>query len=336
MIVYENEDIIRAVKTDMSVIPAHTLTFSENALYVAESVERDFNEMFETIGVNELAVFESTGMQIVYEGKSLKDLKDTVIEFFKKLWGKIKAFFEDVIAKFNSLSKEVKKRLPDIGSKDLDKLPDDKKFGRTHNFGKSRATSYGINAKDFAEEVSNKFEKLSKESELDSQKVAELANELEEQICSKISGIDGVKTSKEMLDSMTKTLLGDEIEADKKFVKDNFSTIKGIVMNGLTIDVVKKKYKESRQFIDECIKTAKGYTDERAKVASSEIKVLKSIGQCMNQANAKGIDICKRRYNEYRNILVRVAVALGKVDSVKESTTSYSAQLDLIEAAFDF
>ena len=121
MIIFENEDLLK-VEADMSVIPAHTLTFSENALYVAEAIERDFNEMIKNIGINELAVYESTGMQIVYEGEKLKSFKEAIIKFFQEMWKKIKAAFEAVMVKFNELRKKVNKLLPKNTSSDLDKL----------------------------------------------------------------------------------------------------------------------------------------------------------------------------------------------------------------------
>lgn len=343
MIIYENEELLREVQTDMSVIPANTLTFSENALYVAEAVERDFNEMFETIGVNELAVFESTGMQIVYEGKTLKDFKDTVINFFKQAWAKIKAFFESALVKFQSFSKEVKKMIPEIKESDLEALPKDKTFGKTHEFEELNKSlmvlgSYGDNAIDYASKVSDQFEKLSKQDGLDSKQVAEKANELEKDICSKVSGIPNVDNSSEMTKAIGKKLLGEEIEADLEFVKKNLTTIRNIVVAGSPVKSIKESYKKSRKFIDDQIKTIKGYTDERIKVSNSEIKVIRSIMHCLTQANGKGLDVAKRQFNEYRNILVRVAVALGKEKKVanESTTTPYSAQLDLIEAAFNF
>ena len=342
MIIYENEELLREVQTDMSVIPANTLTFSENALYVAEVVERDFNEMFEAIGVNELAVFESTGMQIVYEGKTLKDFKDTVINFFKQAWAKIKAFFESALVKFQSFSKEVKKMIPEIKESDLAALPKDKTFGKTHEFEELNNSilvlgKYGDNAKDYASKVSDQFEKLSKQDGLDSKQIAEKADELEKDICSKVSGIPNVDNSSEMIKAIGKELLGEEVEADCEFVKKNLTTIRNIVVAGSPVKSIKESYKKSRSFIDDQIKTIKGYTDERAKVASSELRVIKSIMHCMNQANGKGLDVAKRQFNEYRNILVRVAIALGKTNKkATNESTSYSAQLDLIEAAFDF
>lgn len=339
-IIYENEDILSEVKADMSVIPANTLSFSENALYVAEAVERDFNEMFESIGVNELAVFESTGVQIVYEGDEQKSLKEKIIGFFKKLWEKIKAAFEAALVKFEALKMQAKKQIPTIKESDIEGFDDDKKFGKSHEFGELMHRSYGRNAADYAKFVSDEFAKLAKKEGLEATEVADKAKELEEDICAKVSGFDGVKSVKEMQDAMVEKLMGDEVEVDKAFIKKHLDEINGIVIQGSSVKHIKELYKTSRKYIDECIKTAKSYTDERAKVMSSEVKVLKSIGQCMNSANGKALDISKRRYTEYRNILVRIAIALGKVkkEEVKANneSTVMERHLELIESALDF
>ena len=69
----EYNDLLN-VKADMSVIPAYSMSFAENALFVAEAVEKDFNTLFQNIGIQELAVFESTGVQVVYENEKLDKL----------------------------------------------------------------------------------------------------------------------------------------------------------------------------------------------------------------------------------------------------------------------
>ena len=58
------------------------------------------NKLFESAGIEELAVFESTGCEIVYEGARFEELKKTVVSIFVKIWEAAKKMFANITYAF--------------------------------------------------------------------------------------------------------------------------------------------------------------------------------------------------------------------------------------------
>ena len=335
MIVYENNELLREIQTNRSVIPAYSMTFAENSLYVAEAIEEGYNKLFQSIGINELAVFESTGMQIIYEGEKLQNFKDTVIKFFQDAWAAIKGAFEVALEKFDAMTKEARKNIYKVSADDVDKLANEKNFGKTHNFNiKNRV--YGNNACDYADQVSNEFKRLVNKNELTQEEIASKKDELMENICKKVSGLD-VSNVTDMKEAIKKDIIGEEIEVTKDFVKKNLNELTGIVIAGNSVKHIKNLYKTSRKYIDNCISRIRKTTDNEIRVAKEEISVLKNILTCMNSANGVALDATKKRYAEYRNILFKVAKACNKINKVSESVEQpFVSQMNMIDEAFNW
>lgn len=96
--------------------------FEENAMdsafrIVAENTA-NWNSIMEAIGMDELAVYESTGREMVYEGGTVSAIFDKIKDFFKKLIEKIKGIFAKFMTVLNSWVKSdsefVKKYKSDI------------------------------------------------------------------------------------------------------------------------------------------------------------------------------------------------------------------------------
>ena len=335
-----NEDFLADVPAK-NVIPNHVLTFSEAAMYVNEAIEHDFNSLFESIGVNELAVYESTGSMIVYEGTALANFKDEVVKFFQGLWGKIKDFFERVLAFFEEQRKKSVADLGKLTAKDVDMIADDAKLGKVHQFTIDDKTFHTKNAKAQVDIIKSAFNILSGDDV--AVKAKEEADKQKEKIYGIISGDSANKNSKDMLESIEKAMVGEQIEITKQWLASNIHFLTGVVLEGNSKKEIKKAYADTRDLINKCIKEVKGYKDERAKVAPHEISVLKLLGSTLNTANGKVMDICKRRYAEYKAVLMRVKKAVkagggtSKETGVAAENASYSYhQEDLIKEAFDW
>lgn len=341
--IYQNVQEL-AVEADMSVIPAHSLTFCENAIAIAEAVDADYNKLFQSVGIHELAVYESTGEEVVYEAEEKKTLINKVVEFFKSLWAKIKAGFEAILLKFESLKKEVRNRIPNI-TKEMVMNCDKKSFGKTHEFNIDKNNEYIENAKNFSQVATDEFKKAYGDDGKDTtkEKLKEKKDELEKRICKEVSGFDVAKVS-EMTKKIHEKLLGAEVEATKGYVHNNLSTILGIVKDGNSKDTIKKNYKEFKKLIDNAIKEAKSTEDAKMGIINHLVYILKEIMGAANAANNAVMDVCKRRYNEYRNILLRVSVCVqkqGKGEKKQEEATGESAapdvtanQVQMIESLF--
>lgn len=337
MIVYENVQELK-VEADMSVIPSFSLSFVESSLYVAEAVEKDFNEMFKSIGVNELTIYESTGVAIVYEGTNLETLKNTVIDFLKKTWQKIKGLFENMLRKFEEWKKQAVKDLGKITDSALDNIDPDKTFGKVHKFNLKDIPDFGANATDVVNDAIVKFDN-------DPENATDIKAEIEKTIISKVSG-EEAENLIDMKKKLTEKYAGEVVTADLEFVKKHLQDMKDIVINGNTKNDIKKQYVTTKKFIDGRIsevKKMKTGEQSKDKWIAAEISILKDALNCMNSANTCIADIAKRRFVEYRNILVHVKKAaglkFGKEDSTTETVKNESviaSQIDLIEGAFNW
>lgn len=338
MIVYENVEELK-VEADMSVIPSFSLSFAESALYVAEAVEKDFNEMFKTIGINELNIYESTGTEIVYEGTNLDKLKETVINFLKDAWKKIKGMYEKILVKFQALNKEAVKELGKITDSALDNIDAEKTFGKVHKFNMKDIPDFGANATDIVNDAAGKFGN-------DPENATDIKVDIEKTLVSKISGVDAENLT-DMKKKLVEKYAGEVVTVDLAFVKANLQEMKDVVINGSTKNQIKKQYATTKKFIDGRISEVKKMkTGEKSKDKwiSAEISILKDALNCMNSANTCIADIAQKRFVQYRNILLMVKRAAGLKFGKEEGGTALAvrnesvvaSQVDLIEGAFNW
>lgn len=337
MIVFENDEMLKSVKADMSIIPAYSMSFTENSLYVAEAIEESYNEMFQSIGINELAVFESTGMQIVYEGEQLKTFKEAVIGFFKRIWAAIKGAFESVIAAIKKWVKEAKAKIYKVNKDDLDKV-DKKEFGKTHEFDTDNRLS--TNAIAYAKDVDTKFSRLKDDATAD--EIKALGNELDEAVISEIcKNVTDAKTIDDMKTKIKEQFIGKEVTADKAWVVNNLEKLQKVVLDdGKISSGVKDLYISNKKLIDSLITKYKGLKDVKP-YEQARVMVLKHIAQANNTATGVVFDVYKKQYAEYRNILFKVASACHKVKGDKPAASDNATQktneaytMNMIEEAF--
>lgn len=334
------------VPANRSVIPADCLTFAEQSLYVAEYAEENMNKLFKSVGISELAFFESTGSEIVYEGFSLKEFKGKVVELFKKIWATIKAGYEKILNWFEEKRKEfttwINKNLVKLDKSAVDSLENDKVYGKTHEFNIDDADDFGSRAKALVDEIRSEFEsKIAKSGKSDAD-ISEEANNaksnFEKQIVKEITGTSN-DTIGEAKKKVKESLLGKKVEVKKNWISSNFSELIGIVEKGNTKKDIKKAYKADKEMIDKAIKAVYDMNDEAVnKVAKAEISSLKNVITCLHTCMNIKADACKTRYSEYRNILVKVYHASKKKDKKddKKVQESFTYQSDLIESAFNW
>lgn len=80
----------------------------EGAMAIVAESEANYNAIMQAIGIAELAVFESTGEEMVYESGNVKGFFAKVKEFFLKMWEKIKGLFKKFFAMFDGFAKSDK------------------------------------------------------------------------------------------------------------------------------------------------------------------------------------------------------------------------------------
>lgn len=347
-IIYENNDLLKV--ESRSVIPDYVMSFSEAALYVAESINSDYNHLMESIGIEELAVFESTGMEIVYEGERLDNFKEKVKKFFVRAWETIKGFFEKILGWFEQKRKEhVKNIKSKIDKSDLSKLPDGTVFGKMHNTSETEitkeATKFCVNTNKFLRKVNEEFDKVCKgvdESDEESKSKAKdegskLKEEFVENLVKEISGYD-VKDVAGAKKKIEESLMGEEVEINKENIENKLTILNMVVMSGKVNESIKVQYKNMKKAIDDAITRTKGYTDARVICAGKEIDVYSKVMQCSLSLIGKTMDVYKRYFTESRNIFVKVATKAGKIKSTNESVEQsvVESQISLVESILNF
>lgn len=80
----------------------------EGAYHIVAESEANYNAIMQAVGVAELAVFESTGAEMIYEAGDVKGFFGKMKEFFMNLWEKIKGLFKKFFAMFDSYTKNDK------------------------------------------------------------------------------------------------------------------------------------------------------------------------------------------------------------------------------------
>lgn len=322
------------IKADRTVIPKGCLSFSEQALYIAEASENEFNKLFESVGIEELAVFESTGSEVIYEGAKLDEFKKKAVQFFKDIWAKIKRGYEMIVDKFNEVVNGAKKNFPKLTSKDLDriKLEDTAKMGKVHEYDFGGATPKE-NARKLVDEIEAEV-KSAKEDE----DRANLKDKYEDKIVSLISGTD--KTSiKEAKDALKKKYIGNEKDVDFAWAKKNFDSIQQHTFSAPTKEI-KESFNGEKENIDRVIKLVKEFKETDVNYAKTTISLLKDVCNTLHQCMAVKLDQLKHIHSEYRNIYTKLYVASQK--AVKESatvqneSTIIATQQDLVDKSFDW
>jgi len=77
----------------------------EAAYHIVAESEANYNAIMQAVGIHELAVFESTGAEMIYEASDVKGFKEKVKQFIRNIWEKIKGLFRKFFAMLNSFLK---------------------------------------------------------------------------------------------------------------------------------------------------------------------------------------------------------------------------------------
>lgn len=80
----------------------------EAAFHIVAEGEENYNKIMQAIGIDELAVLESTGAEMVYEAVDIKALFGKIKDFFMNLFKKIQGIFQKFMALINSWVKSDK------------------------------------------------------------------------------------------------------------------------------------------------------------------------------------------------------------------------------------
>lgn len=336
--------LLSETQVNRSVIPAECGTFYEQSLYVAEHAQIEFNKLFESVGIDELAVFESTGCTIVYEGAKLDEFKSKAKKVMTDIWAAIKHAYENILAFFEKKRKEAMSKLTGLKKDVVDKVVDgEKPFGVTHAFKLDAADSKdAANAAfDLAADIESKFNAV-RGPEANTEKVNALKEEFASKIVKNICGVEAATFSKEVRKQIHADFMGEEVKVDKAWLSSNFDEVVGVVEKGTTKKAIQASYIEEKKLIDKTIKQLSRVKDENMSTIKTEMSLLKDVVQTLHSFQSIKMDVCKRRYSEYLTILVKLFNLSNKAEKKDEAAnesadlTPETTQQDLIENAFNW
>lgn len=351
---YMNESFLKEAPIVEGIIPSYAMNFSESALFVCESMERSYNSLFQGIGINELAYYEENGTLIDYctEAEEQKSLKVKVKEFFAKLWGAIKGFFEDVLKKIKEAIKENKAKMKDkIDATDFAKIDPKTNFGQVHGYTTFEST-YDETLKRLSSFITSAGAKWQDISDTDNESVINNIKADKESLVYEMTKHDGDKTAEDLKKYIKKHV--DEnnmVDLTFDYVKNHITDFTNVVFTDVNINKVKKLYKETRTAIDNCVTeankavTALGKDPSKSAAIQAQIDVCKTAAQLSTTANGAIIDVFSKQMKEYRRVVFKVKFAATKgykggkegekkEDSVEESADLFASQVAMVEGAF--
>lgn len=313
------DSLLETIEANRSVIPSTCTSFEEQSMYVAEHAENILTGFLENVGINELAVYESTGEFVVYEGERLNELKAKAKSVLDRIWATIKAAYEKILAFFSSHTLNAKNKFKDLTSSDLDKFEANYNFGKTHDFS-------GIDKENFAEQAAKVRDQITARLDAGQQVKGEITTEY---IMAQITGTSDSKMG-EAKKSVKKDMMGKEVSVDKSWFSSNWKTVYDVVMAGSSKKDIKKSYKNEKDKINECIKNLKNRKDVDS--INAVVKIYAKVTTTLHSMMGVKMDVCRKRLAEYTRLLAKV-YAKKKV-ATKESFFGY--QEDMVKEAFDW
>lgn len=309
--VVESTDILKGVPSNDSIYEFCD-TYAEKAFALCAFAEGAYTELFESIGCNELAFYESTGKELDYvsEADEAKKANGGIKAFFQKIWGAIKAAYEKVIAWIDQNVKEFIKVNTENGIKDIranwgkvkGSIADDKSFGKLgYSLDVTKkidqmASSWSSQAVAFAADPSNKID--------------DIYNQVFGHNVESVSALQ-----KTVRDELT---LKDAVTVNKEFLDKNLESLIAIVQKGKLKDSIKKQYTEEKKMINDFIDKS-----EKIKNQSDQLKAQISLAKgTINVTNAAFmvlLDVDKKIFASSRNVLIAVLRALSKGEGFKEA-----------------
>jgi hypothetical protein len=304
--VVESTDILKGVASNGSIYEFCD-TFAEGAFALCAFAEGAYTELFESIGCNELAFYESTGRELDYvsEAEEEKKAGEGIKGFFIKIWGAIKAAYEKVIAWIDKNVKDFIDTVKENGVKDINanwgkikgSIADDKSFGKFSFDIITMKKQVGIKAKTWCQN-SNSFAKHDGANTDDIYKV--------------VFGYDSVKSISELQKAIRKDLTLETAEnVDKAFIDKNLKDLTDIVMRGTCKNFIKEQYNAQKKSINEFIKDNESIKNKSENL-KNKISLAKNTVNVTNAALMTLLDIDKKFYVSCRNILIAVLRTLQK------------------------
>lgn len=305
-----------------NVIPAYA-SFNEAMYYVIESTEKDYTNMLMNIGLNELAIIESGNVLAIQEAEKngFQRFIDNIVKFFQTMWGKVKGLFDKCLAGIKTKIDENKKRNLDKKLKKysdkIDKLPDDKEFGKIFNYNDFSNDNWGKFAIDI-EVYSKGCGSVLSFTDVDAAK-AQL-DRYNENFAKKFIGESKSFSDtaiKDVRKTVVENLRGKEVVINKKYLKDNLNNMCDYVTNyNTTIKPIKSAYNKAKKSFDDTIKLIKSTKEDPENKA--QYAIMKEVLAPLKKSKEYMIAACQGLFTVCREKLMKESILLFKLSTSLE------------------
>lgn len=297
-------------------IPQSCNSFYKQSLYLSEYAHKKFNELLEDVGVSELKYFETTGSRVVYEGANLQSIKEKFESTLSKIYGSIDQFWRNALADFASDEKSLYKP---IKQSTLDQLNSEKLYATIHSYFKEEDVQFGDNANHFIRSVNNTFYTLLIDHNAYLSDIKDASKKFEDVLCTKVSGIDDVKTSKEVATQLKEKLTGHKIEVTKELLDNYCDIMYKIAVSKESFQRAERAYQDHKKVFWEIVdRIEKDFNDKFLETTMEWTNIIIDTISILNICYGVQCDVMKRRRQEYRNVIATLNSIQNKIDKSTE------------------
>lgn len=319
----------------------------EDTMYAYAESERAWMEMMQGVALQELAVLESTGSEMIYEAADIKGFFDKVINWFKGLWSKIAGIFSKFITQIGARLSDDKKFVEKYRNTVLKgqvNIPADGFDFKGHLFENLNKVSYAGAIDAWSKYTSmsgeNYMSALNQEMEerkavtkeyIAARKTNRTANMDKVRAAALGNGSTSIEQGK-FVKEATKYLMGTSFETFKN--QFDYNDICNEIANAKeTKNVAKKAYTDLKKTINDAIKNIENIKkacikkedksegqDLRMSYANEIITDLKQVSTIYSTLNGVQLKCLNARYNQAKAIAYKLISYAKK--SVKESAES--------------
>lgn len=357
-------EFLNSINPDDRFVSETAQSYFDQSLYLAEGIQVTYNETFQAIGLEELAMvmeadeeglpaFDATAKET--SDKDKKTIISKITDFFKKVWSYIKAFFNKIIntikayfskykANFSKYFAEAIKYFKDYNGKEIT-------FGSFYtNF-----SLIGVYAncdqyifKGIKQIAETSYNALIKTSNLNSDVEAYEKTFNKDEIFKSL-GLGGFG-DKSLREAFKKFLFrkSETVDIKTSTIKEN-KYISMIEMNAFKdkhwLDVVKKHYNDSKKFIDDLMKKAKDVVNKNSDNIKIFMKGCRTLLMLMSQGVAASNDAIKDFSSKTNSVAKRIIIKFFQLSGrnpkeiLGESTEDYYSDYmfnEAVDLAFDW
>ena len=332
MLTYEEMGKLPA---DRSVIPNSCESFAESAFYVAEAATRHMNKFFEEVGITELAIFESTGSVVVYEGEKMKGFVEGLGKVWDNIWKAIKGAFEKLINFIHEKQKEAALKVVDkVSESDVEKI-DDKKFEKT--LGKFTYIQYKYNEvkKEIESNFTGSTTSMPNLFDLSDEEARKQSADYVKEVNGQIYGGSEVTTLEALKDAVKKACTSEGKALTKEYLKSNLNSMKNTTKD--LLNSAKSNYSKMKRTIDDNKRKLRALKDKDMDVVRAEQRCQVARTMAYNSAIFATYDVAKLALKQNMSVLKMVgALAKSKPATEEKKDEVNQESANFIEEAFQW